>query len=179
MLTYPNIDPVALSLGPLSIHWYGIMYLLGFACFWWLGGIRAKQSDTLLKNREQVGDLLFYGAVGVVIGGRVGYMLFYNFDQLASNPFALLKIWEGGMSFHGGLLGVFAAMALYARQINATFFQVTDFIAPLVPPGLLFGRIGNFINNELWGGPASADFPFAIIHEGVAKHPSMLYEAFL
>lgn len=178
MLTYPEIDPVAIALGPVSIHWYGIMYLLGFCCFWWLGGLRAQRADTVFKDREQVSDFLFYGALGVVLGGRIGYMLFYNFEHLADNPFILLKLWEGGMSFHGGLLGVITAMIIYARSQKVHFFQVADFVAPLVPLGLMFGRIGNFINGELWGGVAAKDFPLAMLYQGEPRHPSMLYEAF-
>ncbi|EDY87299.1 prolipoprotein diacylglyceryl transferase [gamma proteobacterium HTCC5015] len=177
MLHYPEIDPVALSIGSLSIHWYGVMYLLGFAGFWWMGTRRARRSDTPL-NAEQVGDFLFYGALGVILGGRIGYMLFYGWDVLADNPLNILRVWDGGMAFHGGLLGVIAAMWWYAKRLGIRFFQLADFVAPMVPIGLLTGRIGNFINGELWGAPAP-DFPLAMVYEGVARHPSMLYEALL
>lgn len=177
MLHYPDIDPVALSLGPLSIHWYGVMYLLGFAGFWWLGRLRARRADAPMSP-DQVGDLLFYGALGVILGGRMGYMLFYGWDVLLENPLYLFRVWDGGMSFHGGLLGVIAGMWWHARQLGVGFFRVADFTAPMVPIGLLTGRIGNFINGELWGAPAP-DFPLAMVYEGIARHPSMLYEAAL
>jgi phosphatidylglycerol:prolipoprotein diacylglycerol transferase len=154
------------------------MYLLGFACFWWLGGVRAKRDDIWFKDRDQVSDFLFYGALGVVLGGRVGYMLFYNTAAIMDNPFNILRIWEGGMSFHGGLLGVVIAMIWYARKFKASFYDVADFVCVLTPLGLLFGRIGNFINGELWGAPVAPDFIFGMVYEGVPRHPSMLYEAF-
>jgi phosphatidylglycerol---prolipoprotein diacylglyceryl transferase len=178
MLTHPGFDPVAINLGPVAIHWYGIMYLLGFLGAWWLGTVRARQKHWNWP-RERVGDLLFYGVLGVIVGGRLGYTLFYNLSGFLSNPLTLLKIWEGGMSFHGGLLGVIVAMALFARVHKLSFLDVHDFIAPLVPVGLLTGRIGNFINGELWGGPSS--LPWAMVFpndpEGIPRHPSMLYEA--
>ncbi len=156
MLHYPNIDPVAVRIGPLAIHWYGLMYLLGFGAGWWLGRVRAKRPDSGWKPAH-IDDLLFYVAVGIILGGRLGYVLFYgpSTPEFPDNLWGILKytveVWKGGMSFHGGLLGVLAAMALYGRLHGRTFFQVTDFIAPLVPPGLFAGRIGNFINGELWG----------------------------
>lgn len=178
MFVYPDINAVALDLGVVQVHWYGLMYLFGFALFWLLGSWRAKRADTVL-NQEQVGDFLFYGALGVVIGGRIGYALFYNWEVTSSNPLTLLKVWEGGMSFHGGLLGVIVAMIWYARAVLKTsFWRLADFVAPLVPHGLLFGRIGNFINGELWGRPVEQSFAFAVQYEGVWRHPSMLYEAF-
>jgi phosphatidylglycerol:prolipoprotein diacylglycerol transferase len=179
MLSYPNIDPVALSLGPLAIHWYGLMYLIGFVGGWWLGVVRARQPDSGWKTGE-IGDLLFYIALGVIIGGRIGYVLFYNFGLFAQDPLLLLRIWQGGMSFHGGLLGVLFAMWLYGRKTGRSFFQVTDFMAPFVPIGLGAGRIGNFINGELWGSPT--DLPWGMVFPFVdqqARHPSMLYEALL
>ncbi|MCL6415122.1 prolipoprotein diacylglyceryl transferase [Aestuariirhabdus sp. Z084] len=177
MIAYPNIDPVALSLGPLQVHWYGLMYLLGFAGGWWLGQQRAKVSGGLWQP-AQIGDLLFYIAMGVIIGGRSGYVLFYNMDYFLQNPLWLFYIWEGGMSFHGGLLGVLAAMLLYGRRIDKRFFQLTDYIAPLIPIGLGTGRIGNFIGGELWG--REGDVPWAMIFPGdplqLARHPSQLYQ---
>ncbi len=180
MLTYPDIDPVALSLGPLDIHWYGITYLVAFAGFWLFARIKAKQPHVNWNN-EQIDDLLFYGALGVVIGGRLGYTLFYNLDYFLHDPLILFQIQRGGMSFHGGLLGVLFAMWLFARKNNKDFFTVTDFIAVMVPFGLAAGRIGNFINAELWGRPT--DLPWAMIFPtdplGLPRHPSMLYEFLL
>lgn len=193
MLTYPDIDPVALSLGPLRIHWYGIMYLIGFAAFWALGRYRASGAGSGW-NPQKVDDLLFYGVIGVILGGRLGYMLFYGFDQLLANPLNLLRVWEGGMSFHGGLIGVLIAMGLFARRHGMGFFQVTDFIAPIVPLGLFAGRIGNFINGELWGHVTDAFWGVRLpcgrfpeycrdIATGAEwsppVHPSQLYEAAL
>ena len=176
MFLYPNFDPVALRIGPLAVRWYGITYLVGFAAAWYLGKRRAARPDSPVTPL-QVDDLIFYGALGVILGGRIGYMLFYGFDQIVANPLNLFRIWEGGMSFHGGLLGVLTAMWLYSRRIGKGFFQVTDFIAPLVPIGLGAGRIGNFINGELWGAPTTV--PWAVIVNGQARHPSQLYEACL
>ena len=176
MFLYPEFDPVALRIGPLAVRWYGITYLVGFAAAWYLGKRRAARPGSPVTPL-QVDDLIFYAALGVILGGRIGYMLFYGFDQIVANPLNLFRIWEGGMSFHGGLLGVLAAMALYARKLGKGFFQVTDFIAPLVPIGLGAGRIGNFINGELWGAPTTV--PWAFIVEGEARHPSQLYEACL
>ena len=150
MLTYPDIDPIAIAIGPLRVHWYGLMYLAAFAAAWGLGRWRASRPGSGWTG-EMVDDVIFYGIIGVIAGGRLGYMLFYGFDQILANPLNLFKVWEGGMSFHGGLLGVLAALGLFARRHGLHFFQVADFIAPLVPTGLLFGRIGNFINGELWG----------------------------
>ena len=159
MLSYPDIDPVALSLGPLKVHWYGLMYLLAFAGVWVLGRHRASRPGSQWDAR-MVDDVVFYGVVGTVLGGRLGYMLFYGFDQLVANPLSALRIWEGGMSFHGGLIGVLTALWLFGRHRDLGFWRVTDFIAPLVPPGLFAGRIGNFINGELWGHPT--DFPWGV-----------------
>ncbi|MGK0674695.1 MAG: prolipoprotein diacylglyceryl transferase [Halothiobacillaceae bacterium] len=177
MLVYPHIDPVALQLGPLKVHWYGLMYLVGFALAWGLGRLRAEAKGF---GKEEPGDMLFYMALGVILGGRIGYVLFYKFQSFLADPLMLLRVWEGGMSFHGGLLGVILAMAWYARKVGRPFFEVADFVAPLVPPALLAGRIGNFINGELWGRPT--DLPWGMVFPHVdqlPRHPSMLYEAFL
>ncbi|MFA7521772.1 MAG: prolipoprotein diacylglyceryl transferase [Halothiobacillaceae bacterium] len=178
-MDYPAIDPIALQIGPLAIHWYGLMYLIGFGGAWALARLRARRPDWPIRP-QQVDDLLFYAALGVVIGGRVGYMIFYQPATLIHSPLSLFAIWDGGMSFHGGLIGVLITMALYAWRQGLAFFTVTDFIAPLVPIGLFFGRIGNFINAELWGSPTS--LPWGMVFPGAGpepRHPSMLYEAFL
>ena len=177
MLTYPNIDPVALDLGPLKVHWYGLMYVIGFAGAWWLGNRRARQAGF---TRDQVGDLIFYGAMGVILGGRLGSVLFYNFSSFLADPWMIFRIWEGGMSFHGGLLGVLVAMGLFARKTRRGFFEITDFVAPLVPVGLFTGRLGNFINGELWGRPTDLPWGMVFPHvDAVPRHPSQLYEAAL
>ncbi len=180
MIAYPEIDPVALAIGPLKIHWYGITYLVAFAGFWFFARLKTKQKH-VDWTYEQIDDLLFYGALGVVIGGRVGYTLFYNLGSFLQDPLILLQVQKGGMSFHGGLLGVLLAMWVFAKKNNKTFFTVTDFIAVMVPFGLAAGRIGNFINAELWGRPT--DLPWAMVFPtdplGLARHPSMLYEFFL
>lgn len=181
MLTYPNIDPVLLQIGGVKIHWYGVMYLLGFACAWWLGIIQTKRQWAAFKTTEQVSDLIFYAAIGVVVGGRLGYVVFYNLPVYLAHPLDIFKIWQGGMSFHGGLIGVLIAMYLYGKHQGKTFFQTTDFIAPLVPLGLFFGRLGNFINGELWGAPTNWITGMIVPHlkDNVPHHPSQLYEAFL
>ncbi len=192
-----NFDPVALQLGPLAVHWYGLMYLLAFASFWTLASHRAGMGDRPL-NREQVSDFLFYGILGVILGGRIGYMLVYANDQLVSDPLSLFKIWQGGMSFHGGLLGVMAAAWIYARKVGCRFFDLTDFASPMVPLCLMFGRIGNFIGGELWGRRTDVSwgmlFPKSIpgadpagsafmdnyingVYNDLARHPSQLYQA--
>jgi len=180
MITYPHIDPVALDLGPLQIHWYGITYLVAFAGFWFFARLKTKQAHVNWTYAE-IDDLLFYGALGVVLGGRIGYTLFYNLDYFLQDPMILFHIQQGGMSFHGGLLGVLLAMWLFARKTHKDFFVVTDFIAVMVPFGLGAGRIGNFINAELWGRPT--DLPWAMVFPtdslGLARHPSMLYEFLL
>ena len=179
MFTYPKIDPVALDLGLIQIHWYGLMYLTAFASAWWLGKYRASKPGSGWHD-EQVGDMIFYGALGVVLGGRIGYMLFYNFSILLDDPIALFRVWEGGMSFHGGLLGVFVAMLMFGRRHKKSFFETMDFVAPLVPLGYFAGRIGNFINGELWG--RVTDVPWAMVFPHVdmqPRHPSMLYQGLL
>lgn len=179
MLTYPRIDPVLFSLGPLKIHWYGLMYLVGFAGVWLLGQKRAKAPWSQIKP-EVIEDLVTYGAMGVILGGRIGYVLFYNPGEFLSNPLILFKIWQGGMSFHGGVLGVFAAMWWLGRKYGLSMLQLTDAIAPTAPIGLGAGRLGNFINSELWGRPA--DVPWAMVFPNGGpepRHPSQLYEMFL
>lgn len=179
MLTYPNIDPVAVSIGPLSIHWYGLMYLVGFTLAYLMMMHRAKQPGSNW-NKEQVSDLIFYSAMGVVIGGRFGYVLFYNFSKFLDDPLWLFAVWEGGMSFHGGLLGVIVACILFAHRYGKTLFQVTDFGAPMVPIGLLTGRLGNFIGGELWGRVSDAPWAMVFPKGGpLPRHPSQLYEMFL
>ncbi len=190
MIPYPDLNPIALSLGPftvgettigpLEVHWYGIMYLLSFVSAWFVGWYRAGRSDVLIQQK-QVEDLIVYGAFGVIIGGRLGYVFLYHFDKLLQDPFWLFRVWEGGMSFHGGLIGVIIAMMLYAKKLGLTFLTVTDFVAPLEPIGQFFGRIGNFIGQELWGRPT--DGPWGMIFPkddlGLARHPSQLYQACL
>ncbi|CAM2763541.1 prolipoprotein diacylglyceryl transferase [Vibrio ordalii] len=178
-MQFPNIDPVLIAIGPISIRWYGLMYLVGFVFAMWLANRRADKPNSGW-SREQVSDLLFAGFLGVVIGGRVGYVLFYNFDLFLQDPLYLFKVWTGGMSFHGGLLGVISAMFWYARKNSRPFFGVADFVAPLVPFGLGMGRLGNFMNSELWG--RVTDVPWAIIFPNggpLPRHPSQLYEFFL
>lgn len=178
MFQYPDIDPVAFALGPVQVHWYGLMYVLGFVAGWFGLRARARRADSPVAP-ARVEDLIFYIAIGVFVGGRVGYMLVYGLSSLIDNPLSLFEVWDGGMSFHGGLIGVLLMMALFAKRNGQTFFAITDFIAPWVPPGLGFVRIGNFINAELWGAPTSADAPWSVVFEGVPRHPTQLYEAFL
>ena len=177
MLHYPNFDPVLFSIGPLAIHWYGLMYVVGFAGAWLLA---RKRADRLGLTKDDVGDLIFYGALGVVLGGRLGYVLFYGWEALAADPLWVFKVWDGGMSFHGGLIGVLVASVLFARRHKLAFFQLTDFIAPLVPIGLGAGRLGNFINQELPG--RITDVPWAMDYPRYGpqpRHPSALYEFLL
>jgi phosphatidylglycerol:prolipoprotein diacylglycerol transferase len=179
MLTYPNIDPVALQIGPLKIHWYGIMYLVAFGAAWWLGTLRAKKPNSGW-TAEQIADVVFYGAMGTVLGGRIGYTLFYGFEKFAHDPLSIFRVWEGGMSFHGGLMGVLVAMWLFGRKHKRHFFDITDFIAPLVPVGIAAVRFANFINGELWG--KVTDLPWGMVFPTggpLPRHPSQLYEMFL
>ena len=176
MLTYPEIDPIIFSIGFLKIRWYGLMYVIGFLFAWWLARRRSKLADAPI-TAEQVDDLIFYGMLGVILGGRIGYALVYGTEQLFSDPLYLIKITEGGMSFHGGLAGVMIALWLYGRKLGLTLWRMTDFVAPIVPLGLGFGRIGNFINGELWGKPT--DVPWGFIVNGQGLHPTQLYEALL
>lgn len=177
MLRHPEFDPVAISLGPLKVHWYGLTYLVGFLVGWWLGRLRARKPGSPVTE-EQMGDLLFYIALGVILGGRFGYVIFYNFGQFLGDPLMLLRVWEGGMSFHGGLIGVMLAFWWFGRKIGRSFFQIADFVAPLVPVGLGAGRIGNFINGELWGKPTDVAWGmvFPQAQDTLARHPSQLYQ---
>lgn len=176
MIPYPNIDPIAIQLGPVAIRWYGLMYIIGFAIAWLLARHRAKQPGSGW-SAQQIDDLIFYSAMGVIVGGRLGSILFYNFEAWLHDPVMLLRVWEGGMSFHGGLLGVLVAMWLYGRKLGRSLFEMTDFVSPLAPLGLAFGRIGNFINGELWGKPT--DVPWGFVVNGVGRHASQLYQAAL
>ncbi len=176
MFTYPDIDPVIFEIGFLKVRWYGMMYVVGFLFAWWLARVRCKREDSPI-NAQQVDDLVFYAMLGVILGGRVGYVLFYGMAEFLADPLYPFKIWEGGMSFHGGLLGVILAMWWFARKLNTSIWTMTDFVAPLVPLGLGFGRIGNFINSELWGRPT--DVPWGFNVNGEVLHPSQLYEAAL
>jgi len=182
MLVHPQFNPIALQLGPVAIHWYGLTYLAAFGLFLWLATLRTRQPQWAAAGwtRRDVEDLLFYGVLGVVIGGRLGYALFYKPGHYAQHPLELLMVWKGGMSFHGGLLGVLAAMALFGRQRQRSFLEVTDLIAPCVPTGLACGRIGNFINGELWGRAADPSLPWAMVFpqagDGLPRHPSQLYQ---
>ena len=176
MLNYPEIDPVLLDLGVIKIRWYGLMYVIGFVIAWLLARKRALATWSIIKPR-QVDDLIFYCMLGVILGGRLGYVFFYGFDNLKADPLYIVKITEGGMSFHGGLAGVMVAMWLFARRLGVRMWGVWDFVAPLAPLGLFFGRVGNFINGELWGKPT--DLPWGFRVGGEVLHPSMLYEAVL
>jgi len=176
MFVYPHPDPVALSLGPLQVRWYGLMYLVGFLAAWWLARRRAARPGSTWTPTE-VDDLIFYCALGVILGGRLGWMLFYGTERILSDPLSLLRIWEGGMSFHGGLVGVLIALAMFASRRGKRIADVFDFAAPLPAIGFGAGRIGNFINGELWGKPT--DVPWAVVVDGVALHASQLYEALL
>ncbi|MFN2287873.1 MAG: prolipoprotein diacylglyceryl transferase [Chromatocurvus sp.] len=177
MLAYPDIDPVAIALGPLQIHWYGLTYLGGLAFAWWLAVRRSRRPGALL-TRQQVDDLIFWAALGIVLGGRIGYALFYGGDRLAEDPTWILRVWQGGMSFHGGLLGVIVASFLFARRYHVSFPDLLDFVAPLAPLGLALGRLGNFIGQELWG--RATDVPWAMVFPNdplqIPRHPSQLYQ---
>jgi phosphatidylglycerol:prolipoprotein diacylglycerol transferase len=185
MLVHPQFSPIALQLGPVAIHWYGITYLVAFGLFLWLAGHRAAMPQFAQAGwtRRDVEDLLFYGVLGVVIGGRLGYVLFYKPDYYAQHPLEVFAVWKGGMAFHGGLLGVIGAMAIYARLKGRPFLQLMDLIAPAVPTGLASGRIGNFINGELWGRAADPELPWAMVFPQsgtmIPRHPSPIYQFLL
>ena len=177
MLIHPEFDPIAIHIGSFGIHWYGLMYLLGFLSLLWLGKWRIRRNPESGWKVSDVDDILFYGALGVIIGGRLGYVLFYQPTYFSQHPHEVLYLWQGGMSFHGGFLGVLAAMALFARKTGKRWLEIMDFVAPLVPIGLGAGRMGNFINGELWG--RATDMPWGMIFpkvDNVVRHPSQLYE---
>ncbi|MBF1994819.1 prolipoprotein diacylglyceryl transferase [Serratia symbiotica] len=202
-LAFPKFDPIIFSIGPVSLHWYGLMYLVGFVFAMWLAVRRASKPDSGW-TKDEVENLLYAGFLGVFVGGRVGYVVFYNLPLFLDNPLYLFKVWDGGMSFHGGLMGVILVMAWFAHRTQRTFFQVSDFIAPLIPFGLGAGRLGNFINGELWG-RVTTDTPWAMLFPGsrsediaiatatadatllpllnqygvLPRHPSQLYELLL
>ena len=182
MWVHPQFDPVAVHLGPFAIHWYGLTYLAAFGMFLWLANKRVRQPQWTAGgwSSRDVDDLLFFGVLGVVLGGRLGYVLFYKPDYYIHNLAEVLAVWKGGMSFHGGLLGVIAAMAAFAKLRGRRFFEVTDLIAPCVPTGLAAGRVGNFINGELWGRAADPSLPWAMVfpQSGTAdpRHPSQIYQ---
>lgn len=179
MLTYPNFNSVALQLGPVKIHWYGIMYVIGFGAAWLLALYRRHKLPIKLTN-EHITDLIFYCALGAVIGGRLGYMLVYSLPDFIAHPLMLFEVWHGGMSFHGGMIGVLIAIWLYSLYLKCSFFMFTDFLAPFIPIGLGAGRIGNFINGELWGRVTNA--PWGMVFPGAGplpRHPSQLYEFLL
>ena len=179
-MTYPNIDPVAFSVGPLQVHWYGLAYLASFVLVWLVLRVRSRQSWSPLDAR-QIEDLIYYGALGVVIGGRLGYVIFYQPGRFLADPLWLFRVWEGGMAFHGGLLGVLIAMVIYASRVGVPLLRLTDMGAPAVPIGLFLGRMANFIGQELWGRPTSAWYGMVFPNDplGLPRHPSQLYEAFL
>jgi len=175
---YPQFNPVAFSIGPLQVRWYGIMYLAAFLLVWL--GLRARAHVPWSKVKpKNVDDVVFYGALGAIVGGRIGYMFVYAHQELFADPLSIFTVWKGGMSFHGGLSGVLVAMWLYGRYAGIKFFDLTDAIATWSSGGIFFGRIGNFINGELWGKVTSPDAPWAVIVNGEPRHASQLYEAFL
>ena len=177
MIIYPEINPVAIAMGPIKIYWYGLTYLGGFIFAWWLANRRVQRAGSPIQ-REHIDDLIFYSALGLVLGGRVGYAVFYGWDKLSADPTWLFYIWEGGMSFHGGLLGVITALYFFCRHNRINFGQLLDFVTVLAPVGLALGRLGNFIGQELWGRPTNA--PWGMIFPkdplGLARHPSQLYQ---
>jgi phosphatidylglycerol:prolipoprotein diacylglycerol transferase len=176
MLTHPNFDPIAISIGPLAVRWYGLMYLVAFGFLWWLGRMRIARALAPI-TREQFDDLIFLGVLGTILGGRLGYVLFYKPAYYLSHPLEVFAIWQGGMAFHGGFLGVLAAAAFFAWRKRIDWWRLMDFIAPCVPTGLAAGRLGNFINGELWGRPT--DLPWGMVFRGAGslpRHPSQLYQ---
>jgi len=181
MLMYPKFDPVAISLGPLKVHWYGLMYLLSFLFFLYGGKWRIRKFGHPVLTEKMIDDFLFYGALGTVLGGRLGYCLFYQPAYYLTHPLDIVKTWDGGMSFHGGMIGVLVAIYIFSRKINTTFFVLGDFVTPFIPVCLMFGRIGNFINGELWGRFCSPTLPWGMVFPQsgsmLPRHPSQLYEA--
>jgi phosphatidylglycerol:prolipoprotein diacylglycerol transferase len=181
MLVYPKIDPVAFSVGPVKFHWYGLMYVLSFLFFIYAGKWRIRRFGHQFLTEKLLDDFLLSGILGTVLGGRLGYCLFYQPSYYLSHPLQILATWDGGMSFHGGMLGVFVAIYWFARRLNCSFFVISDFVAPLIPICLLFGRLGNFINGELWGRICSANLPWGMVFPAsgtlLPRHPSQLYEA--
>jgi phosphatidylglycerol---prolipoprotein diacylglyceryl transferase len=176
VLIHPNFDPIAVSLGPLAIRWYGLMYLAAFGFLWWLGRVRIARGLAPI-GREQFDDLIFLGVLGTILGGRLGYVLFYKPAYYLAHPLEIFAIWQGGMAFHGGFLGVLAAVAFFAWRRHVDWWRLMDFIAPCVPTGLAAGRLGNFINGELWGRPT--DLPWGMVFRGAGslpRHPSQLYQ---
>ena len=189
MLIHPQIDPVALQIGPIAIHWYGLTYLAAFALFFFLATRRLRHEPFASITgpgawaRRDIEDLLFLGVMGVIIGGRLGYCLFYKPAYYATHPLEIFYVWQGGMSFHGGLLGVLLAQWWFARSRHRPWLQVMDFIAPCVPLGLASGRLGNFINGELWGRFSSPDLPWGMVFKNsgsmLPRHPSQVYQFLL
>jgi phosphatidylglycerol---prolipoprotein diacylglyceryl transferase len=180
MLVHPNFDPVAFKIGPLAVRWYGLMYLVGFLIFSWLGRLRARQSWRGISAQD-VDDLLFWGVFGVILGGRLGYVLLYKPGDYFRDPLEIVKLWHGGMASHGGIIGVIIVMWLFARSRGKPFLQVADFVVPMLPLALAAGRLGNFINGELWGRPADPNvWPWAMVfpqaHDNIPRHPSQLYQ---
>lgn len=177
MLQYPHINPIAIQIGPLAVHWYGLMYLVGFGLAYLLGRWRITHGHTTFMTVRDLEDLIFYSVLGVVLGGRLGYVLFYKPSHYFAHPLDIFHVWEGGMSFHGGLLGVILVMLWMARKKHVTLFTLSDFVAPLIPLGLAAGRLGNFINGELWGRPTNVPWAMVFPQAGdVPRHPSQLYE---
>ena len=180
MFIYHSINPIAFELGPIAVHWYGIMYLVGFAAVWLLATYRMRKPYWSHWTKAQVSDIVFYGAIGAILGGRIGYTLVYNLPVFLDQPLIIFKIWQGGMSFHGGLFGVAVAWYFYSLYIKKSYFAITDFIAPFIPIGLAAGRLGNFINGELWGRVTT--MPWGVVYPSggpLPRHPSEIYEFLL
>ena len=179
MLIHPDFDPIAIAIGPLAIRWYGLMYLIAFGLFFFLGRYRARSNAWRGVDYALIDDLLFLGVLGVILGGRLGYIVFYKLGHYLAHPLEILAVWQGGMSFHGGFLGVLVAGWWTARKHKLRFLQITDFMAPLIPCGLAAGRMGNFINGELWGRVTNPDLPWGMVFQGAGalpRHPSQLYQ---
>lgn len=178
-LAYPEISPIMFSIGPVAIRWYSMAYLLGILFAWWQASLRIKKYNLGL-SKENCEDAAFAATLGIILGGRIGYILFYGTAQYWQNPWEMLAIWHGGMSFHGGIFGVIAALFIYTRRIKYPFLKLTDLVAPLVPVGIFLGRIANFINDELWGRITDVAWAVRFPHGGyLPRHPSQIYEAFL